>query len=81
MKVTVIRTFIDKYTGERCEPGQILDVTPKRMAELASKDVIAKIVVPDEPEVPEVKEVIETPEKKAPAKKAPAKKRTTTKKG
>ena len=78
MKVTVIRAFIDKYTGERHERGEILDVTPKRMAELASKEVIAKVIVPEEPEK-KVEEVIETPETKP--KKAPTKKRTTTKKG
>lgn len=84
MKVTVIKQYIDKYTGEKHFPGEVLSVSAERMAELALKDVIDKIPVPEDP-VPE-EPVSEEPEKEeekveAPKKKAAPKKRTTRKKG
>lgn len=83
MKVTVIKQYIDKYTGEKHFPGEVLSVSAERMAELALKDVIDKIPVPEDP-VPE-EPVSEEPEKEeekveAPKKKAAPKKRTTTRK-
>lgn len=84
MKVTVIKEYIDKYTGEKHFPGEVLSVSAERMAELGKKDVIDKIPVPEDP-VPE-EPVSEEPEpekeeeKVAPKKTAP-KKRTTRKKG
>ena len=83
MKVTVIKQYIDKYTGEKHFPGEVLSVSAERMAELALKDVIDKIPVPEDPVPEEV--VSEEPEKKeekveAPKKKAAPKKRTTTRK-
>ena len=83
MKVTVVRQYIDKYTGEKHFPGEVLSVSAERMAELAKKDVIDKIPVPEDP-VPE-EPVSEEPEKEeekveAPKKKAAPKKRTTTRK-
>lgn len=83
MRVTVIKQYIDKYTGEKHFPGEVLSVSAERMAELALKDVIDKIPVPEDP-VPE-EPVSEEPEKEeekveAPKKKAAPKKRTTTRK-
>ena len=83
MKVTVIKQYIDKYTGEKHFPGEVLSVSAERRAELALKDVIDKIPVPEDP-VPE-EPVSEEPEKEeekveAPKKKAAPKKRTTTRK-
>ncbi len=83
MKVTVIKQYIDKYTGEKHFPGEVLSVSAERMAELALKDVIDKIPVPEDPVPEEV--VSEEPEKEeekveAPKKKAAPKKRTTTRK-
>ena len=83
MKVTVIKQYIDKYTGEKHFPGEVLSVSAERMAELALKDVIDKIPVPEDP-VPE-EPVSEEPEKEeekveAPKKKTAPKKRTTTRK-
>lgn len=75
MKVTVIKEYIDKYTGEKHFPGEVLSVSAERMAELGKKDVIDKIPVPEDP-VPEDPE----PEEEAP-KKTATKKRTTRKKG
>ena len=88
MKVTVVKEYIDKYTGEKHFPGEVLSVSAKRMAELASKNVIDRISIPEDP-VPE-EPVSEEPEKEpekveekkeAPKKKAAPKKRTTRKKG
>lgn len=83
MKVTVIKQYIDKYTGEKHFLGEVLSVSAERMAELALKDVIDKIPVPEDPVPEEV--VSEEPEKEeekveAPKKKAAPKKRTTTRK-
>lgn len=85
MKVTVIKEYIDKYTGEKHFPGEVLSVSAERMAELGKKDVIDKIPVPEDP-VPE-EPVSEEPEpekeeeKKVAPKKTAPKKRTTRKKG
>ena len=53
MKVKVVRQYIDKYTGEKHFPGEVLSVSAQRMAELAMKNVIDKIPVPEEPVVEE----------------------------
>lgn len=76
MKVKVVRQYIDKYTGEKHFPGEVLSVSAQRMAELAMKNVIDKIPVPEEPVVEEPE-----PEKEEAPKKAAPKKRTTRKKG
>ena len=86
MKVTVIKQYIDKYTGEKHFPGEVLSVSAERMAELGRKNVIDKIPVPEEPapeapvsKEPELKEeAVEEPKKE---KKPVTKKRTTRKKG
>ena len=92
MKVTVIKQYQDKYTGEKHFPGEVLSVSAERMAELALKEVIDKIPTPEDhiPEEPVSKEpeeevieetkeeVVEEPKK---ARKPAAKKRTTRKKG
>ena len=86
MKVTVIKEYIDKYTGEKHFPGEVLSVSAERMAELGKKDVIDKIPVPEDPvpeepasEEPEPEK--EEEEKKVAPKKTAPKKRTTRKKG
>lgn len=76
MKVKVVRQYIDKYTGEKHFPGEVLSVSAQRMAELAMKNVIDKIPVPEEPVVEEPE-----PEKEDAPKKAAPKKRITRKKG
>ena len=75
MKVTVIKEYIDKYTGEKHFPGEVLSVSAERMAELGKKDVIDKIPIPEDPEPEKVEEKEEAPKKTA------TKKRTTRKKG
>ena len=80
MKVTVIKEYIDKYTGEKHFPGEVLSVSAERMAELGKKDVIDKIPVPEDP-IPEDPEPEKVEEKKEAPKKTATKKRTTRKKG
>lgn len=80
MKVTVIKEYIDKYTGEKHFPGEVLSVSAERMAELGKKDVIDKIPVPEDP-IPEDPEPEKVKEKKEAPKKTATKKRTTRKKG
>lgn len=80
MKVTVIKEYIDKYTGEKHFPGEVLSVSAERMAELGKKDVIDKIPVPEDP-IPEDPEPEKAEEKEEAPKKTATKKRTTRKKG
>lgn len=80
MKVTVIKEYIDKYTGEKHFPGEVLSVSAERMAELGKKDVIDKIPVPEDP-IPEDPEPEKVEEKEEAPKKTAPKKRTTRKKG
>lgn len=85
MKVTVIKEYIDKYTGEKHFPGEVLSVSAERMAELGKKDVIDKIPVPEDPvpedPIPEDLEPEKVEEKEEAPKKTATKKRTTRKKG
>ncbi len=85
MKVTVIKEYIDKYTGEKHFPGEVLSVSAERMAELGKKDVIDKIPVPEDPvpedPIPENPEPEKVEEKEEAPKKTATKKRTTRKKG
>jgi hypothetical protein len=85
MKVTVIKEYIDKYTGEKHFPGEVLSVSAERMAELGKKDVIDKIPVPEDPvpedPIPEDPEPEKVEEKEEAPKKTATKKRTTRKKG
>ncbi len=85
MKVTVIKEYIDKYTGEKHFPGEVLSVSAERMAELGKKDVIDKIPVPEDPvpedPIPENPEPEKLEEKEEAPKKTATKKRTTRKKG
>lgn len=80
MKVTVIKEYIDKYTGEKHFPGEVLSVSAERMAELGKKDVIDKIPVPEDP-IPEDPEPEKVEEKEETPKKTATKKRATRKKG
>lgn len=80
MKVTVIKEYIDKYTGEKHFPGEVLSVSAERMAELGKKDVIDKIPVPEDP-IPEDPEPEKAEEKEEAPKKTATKKRATRKKG
>lgn len=80
MKVTVIKEYIDKYTGEKHFPGEVLSVSAERMAELGKKDVIDKIPVPEDP-IPEDPEPEKVEEKEEAPKKTATKKRATRKKG
>ncbi len=80
MKVTVIKEYIDKYTGEKHFPGEVLSVSAERMAELGKKDVIDKIPVPEDP-IPEDPEPEKVEEKEEAPKKTAPKKRATRKKG
>ena len=80
MRVTVIKEYIDKYTGEKHFPGEVLSVSAERMAELGKKDVIDKIPVPEDP-IPEDPEPEKVEEKEEAPKKTATKKRTTRKKG
>lgn len=85
MKVTVIKEYIDKYTGEKHFPGEVLSVSAERMAELGKKDVIDKIPVPEDPvpedPIPEDPEPEKVEEKEEAPKKTATKKRATRKKG
>ncbi len=38
MKALVLKTFIDRHTGERVEEGTVIDVTPERLAEIEGKN-------------------------------------------
>lgn len=38
VKALVLKTFIDRHTGERVEEGTVIDVTPERLAEIEGKN-------------------------------------------
>lgn len=42
MKVKVIKTYSDKYTGETVEAGRTLEITAERAKELLNAGVIEK---------------------------------------
>ena len=69
MKVTIRQKFIDKHTKQLYQPGSVVELTEKRVAEIKAK-------LPNAIEVPEVK--AEVP-KKEPKKSAPKKAKKTVK--
>lgn len=38
VKALVLKTFIDRHTGERVEEGTVIEVTPERLAEIEGKN-------------------------------------------
>lgn len=58
MKVIVLRKFLDKHTGEVHKPGDILEITEERFAEILK---VGKLVekVSEETTEPEVSEEVE----------------------
>jgi hypothetical protein len=44
LKVKVLKSFIDKHTGKKHKPGDVLDVTVTRCNELIEKDGFIKLL-------------------------------------
>ena len=49
MEAVARKKFIDKYTGEKYEAGDLLDITPERYEEIRKTDANLVIAVADEP--------------------------------
>lgn len=64
MEVTIRQKFIDKHTKQLYQPGSVVDLTEKRIAEIRAK-------LPNALDIPEVKaEAPKTDTKKSAPKKA-----------
>ena len=49
MRAVARKKFIDKYTGEKYEAGDLLDLEPERYEEIRRTDADLVIAVADEP--------------------------------